>query len=97
MFRSTYWLHWRAEDIILGILVEPAIDGMSEKNRQLYNYDIFSARTANIYTPTLLEQWTDWALGEGKPPKKYGKAMGRYIDPFEPKIVQKDSNLQVNL
>lgn len=60
--------------------------GMSEGGARLYNYNIFSARTANIYTTSLLRQWTQWALGHSSPPEEYWTKNGRYYDPFRPAI-----------
>ena len=58
----------------------------SEKLAHRFNYGIFSARTANIYTATLLLQWTRWAFGIEEPPKEIWKENGRFIDPFRPRI-----------
>lgn len=51
-----------------------------------FNYGIFSSRTANIYTTTLLLQWARWAF-EGVPvPDEVWEEDGRFIDPFRPRI-----------
>jgi len=50
-----------------------------------FNYGIFSARTGNIYTPSLLLQWTRWALGDA-PPEEVWTENGRFYDPFRPSI-----------
>ena len=60
--------------------------GMSEEGAKLFNYNIFSARTANIYTTSLLRQWTSWALGHSSPPEEYWEKNGRFYDPFRPAI-----------
>lgn len=60
--------------------------GLSNQNIKTYNYDVFSARTGNIYTTTLLKQWTDWALGENEIPGEVWEKNGRYYDPFRPAI-----------
>jgi hypothetical protein len=65
---------------------EPPPPGMSDDNLTLFNYNLFSSRTGNIYTASLLKQWVEWAL-EGKPvPDEYWVADGRYFDPFRPAI-----------
>lgn len=51
-----------------------------------YNYGIFTARTGNIYTTSLLKQWCEWALGKRSVPEEYWLKDGRYIDPFRPRI-----------
>jgi len=51
-----------------------------------YNYGVYSARTGNIYTTTLLLQWMKWALGEEKMPEEVWEQNGRYMDPFRPAI-----------
>ncbi|WNC71300.1 GSCFA domain-containing protein [Thalassotalea psychrophila] len=51
-----------------------------------YNYNIFSARTANIYTTSLLMQWTEWSLGIKKVPTEIWEKENRFYDPFRPTI-----------
>lgn len=60
--------------------------GLSEENCKLFNYDVFSARTGNIYTTTLLKQWTEWALGRKQAPNEIWEENGRFYDPFRPRI-----------
>lgn len=55
-------------------------------NVRRFNYDVFSSRTGNIYTPTLLRQWTRWALGDAPPPDEAWQQDGRWFDPFRPAI-----------
>lgn len=59
---------------------------VSAKLAQKYNYDIFSSRTANIYTASLLLQWTRWAFGLENPPHEIWKNGDYFIDPFRPRI-----------
>ena len=61
-------------------------EGLSEKNQRLFNYNIFSARTGNIYTTSLLKQWTEWALTKGGIPEEIWNENGRFYDPFRPRI-----------
>jgi len=51
-----------------------------------YQYGVFSARTGNIYTTSLLEQWLQWALDESSVPDEYWQNGDRYFDPFRPAI-----------
>ncbi|WP_424940031.1 GSCFA domain-containing protein [Aliiroseovarius sp. S253] len=58
----------------------------SKELRKRYNYDIFSSRTANIYTTTLLLQWVKWALEDQPVPDEIWEKGGRFYDPFRPTI-----------
>lgn len=51
-----------------------------------FGYDVFSSRTANIYTTTLLRQWAEWAFGVKPVPEEIWEAGGRFVDPFRPRI-----------
>ncbi|KAB0580848.1 GSCFA domain-containing protein [Ideonella dechloratans] len=51
-----------------------------------FNYGVFSARTANIYTASLLKQWMQWSLGLQAVPDEVWEKDGRYYDPFRPNI-----------
>ncbi|MDX6498955.1 MAG: hypothetical protein QOG23_2215 [Blastocatellia bacterium] len=63
--------------------------GLSEKNAKALNYNVFSARTGNIYTTSLLKQWTKWALGKSEVPSEMWKEDSRFYDPFRPRIEPK--------
>ena len=65
---------------------EPAPRGLSNDSNKTFNYGVFSARTGNIYTTSLLKQWTEWALGHKSPPDLFWEKDGRYFDPFRPVI-----------
>ena len=65
---------------------EPAPHGLSDEDAKAYNYGIFTARTANIYTASLLDQWASWALGEVEQPDEVWEKDGRFYDPFRPTI-----------
>jgi GSCFA family len=67
-------------------IAERSPPGMSDDAKTLFNYDLFSARTGNIYTASLLLQWVQWALKEKPVPDEYWVADGRYFDPFRPTI-----------
>lgn len=65
---------------------EPAPAGLAPEDAQRFNYGVFSARTGNIYTTSLLRQWVEWAVGKKKPPKVFWEKDGRIYDPFRPAI-----------
>jgi hypothetical protein len=58
----------------------------SEVIANKYNYGVFTARTGNIYTTSLLKQWAEWALDTDKVPSEVWEKDGRYYDPFRPRI-----------
>ncbi len=60
--------------------------GLSEINCKKFNYNVFSSRTGNIYTTSLLRQWVDWALENKDIPDEVWECEGRYYDPFRPRI-----------
>jgi hypothetical protein len=60
--------------------------GLSEHNARTLNYNVFSARTGNIYTTSLLTQWTKWALGKTEVPSEFWTKNSRFYDPFRPRI-----------
>lgn len=68
------------------IITEKAPQQVSDTLAKKYNYGIFTARTANIYTTSLLKQWTEWALGKKNIPDEIWEKSGRYYDPFRPRI-----------
>jgi hypothetical protein len=64
-------------------------EGSNEAVGRSYNYGVFSSRTANIYTTSLLRQWLEWASGASAPPEEFWQAAdGRVVDPFRPAIEQ---------
>lgn len=65
---------------------EAAPTGLSPENAQRFNYGVFSARTGNIYTVSLLRQWVEWAQGEAVAPEEAWSQDGRFYDPFRPNI-----------
>ncbi len=65
---------------------EMAPDGLSAANAAKFNYGVFTARTGNIYTVSLLRQWTEWASRTKKAPEEVWEKDGRFYDPFRPNI-----------
>jgi hypothetical protein len=65
---------------------EPQPQPMSDADAKRFNYGVFSSRTGNIYTVSLLRQWLGWAF-DGKPaPDEIWEKAGRFHDPFRPRI-----------
>lgn len=71
------------------LITEKSPASLSQANARKFNYGIFSARTGNIYTTSLLRQWTEWALGREEVPDEVWEDGGRYYDPFRP-VVEPD-------
>jgi hypothetical protein len=46
------------------LITEPAPAGLNADSAKRFNYEVFSARTGNIYTASLLRQWVSWAVGD---------------------------------
>lgn len=67
-------------------ITETAPHGMSPAHCLDFNYGVFSARTGNIYTTSLLRQWTEWASGVVDVPEEVWHRGDRLIDPFRPRI-----------
>ena len=65
---------------------EPMPNGLPLEKSIAYNYDIFSCRTGNIYTTSLLKQWVEWALGIKEPPVEAWYVREKVYDPFRPNI-----------
>lgn len=65
---------------------EPAPKGLAEEDARRFGYGVFSARTGNIYTASLLRQWVSWALEASTPPDLHWEQDGRIYDPFRPAI-----------
>ena len=59
---------------------------LSPENARRFNYGLFSCRTGNIYTTSLLLQWLRWASGAVVPPEEYWEKDGRIYDPFRPNV-----------
>ena len=65
---------------------ETAPKPLATEDRKKFGYEMFSARTGNIYTTSLLKQWISWALGYSEPPSEVWEKDGRFYDPFRPNI-----------
>lgn len=65
---------------------EPAPLGLKPSLAAKFSYGLFSSRTGNIYTVSLLKQWCDWALGKGAVPGEIWQEGQHFFDPFRPRI-----------
>ena len=65
---------------------EPPPPLLSEAEASRFNYNVYSCRTANIFTTSLLLQWTRWAFQEQPAPAEAWRNDDRYFDPFRPTI-----------
>ena len=65
---------------------EPAPPGINEVVKKRFNYGVFSARTANIYTARSFFQWVRWALELEEVPPEIWFDGARVFDPFRPTI-----------
>ncbi len=65
---------------------EPGPGMLSAPIRRQYNYDIFSARTGNIYSIAMFHQWFNWALSNVDVPSEVWQNKERFYDPFRPHI-----------
>jgi hypothetical protein len=68
------------------INAEPAPHRFSAADKAKYQYEVFSARTANIYTVAMLRQWMHWAFGNTPVPCETWLHGDRFYDPFRPTI-----------
>lgn len=68
------------------LITEPTPSGLNKESATRFNYDVFSARTGNIYTASLLRQWVSWAVGDKAVPSEIWRKDKRFFDPFRPNI-----------
>lgn len=65
---------------------EPAPPFLTVDEHVQFGYGVFSARTGNIYTPSLLLQWLQFAYGEQPNDLEHWEKDGRIYDPLRPAI-----------
>lgn len=65
---------------------EPAPAWLSDEQARQHGYGVFSFRTGNIYTGSLLRQWIEMALGMQPAPDEVWETNGRFHDPLRPAI-----------
>lgn len=68
------------------LITEPPPEQLSLSNAKKMNYGLFTARTGNIYTVSLLKQWVNWALSKSSVPDEVWQKDGRFFDPFRPNV-----------
>jgi GSCFA family protein len=56
------------------------------KEARSFGYGIFSFRTGNIYTPSMLLQWLELAYGAREEVRELWETDGRFYDPLRPAI-----------
>jgi hypothetical protein len=67
-------------------VTEQAPVELSVESQKRFNYGVFSARTGNIYTTSLLKQWLSWGLEQDTKPTEVWEFESRYYDPFRPVV-----------
>lgn len=67
-------------------ITEKPIPGLRADFEKTYNYNIFSSRTGNIYTTSILNQWVNWASDNTLPPDEFWEEEGAFYDPFRPTV-----------
>ncbi len=65
---------------------EPAPPFLSDQDARDHGYGVFSFRTGNIYTVSMLLQWLRLAFDQMDPPEEVWVKDGRYYDPMRPAI-----------
>jgi hypothetical protein len=65
---------------------EPAPPKLPAAEKAKFQYEVFSVRTANIYTVALLRQWVQWSLEDATTPSEIWRDGDRIYDPFRPTI-----------
>ncbi|WP_157828245.1 GSCFA domain-containing protein [Paraglaciecola sp. MB-3u-78] len=60
--------------------------GVSDEVATALDYRVFSCRTGNIYTTSILNQWVDWSLNKQVMPQEIWQYKKRYYDPMRPTI-----------
>ncbi|WP_390912291.1 GSCFA domain-containing protein [Pseudosulfitobacter sp. SM2401] len=65
---------------------EPAPPFVLGQEARHYGYGVFSFRTGNIYTPSILLQWLELAYGLREEVREIWEKNGRFYDPLRPAI-----------
>ena len=73
--RNHHWLN-----------TEPAPAGLKPEQARAFGYTLFSSRTGNIYTTSLMQQWCLWSFGIAAPPDEIWQRDDRFFDPYRPMI-----------
>jgi len=65
---------------------ESGPSGLSPAHAKAFNFNVYSSRTGNIYTTSMLAQWCRWALADCAFPDEIWREDDRYFDPIRPAI-----------
>lgn len=65
---------------------EPAPPFLTDEDCKRFNYGVFSFRTGNIYTPSMLLQWLRLAYGEAEEDPEIWREGNRVWDPLRPAV-----------
>lgn len=65
---------------------EPAPPYLLGDEARAFGYGVFSFRTGNIYTPSMLLQWLELAYGAREEVREVWQKDGRFFDPLRPAI-----------
>ena len=65
---------------------EPAPGFVSNELSVEYNYGVYSSRTQNIYTPTMLLQWLKMSISNDFSSYEVWEENGRFYDPIRPAV-----------
>jgi len=65
---------------------EPVTPFHNDESKKLFNYEVFSSRTGNIYTCAMLLQWIKFSLSPSKAPIENWVRGDRFYDPLRPTI-----------
>ena len=68
------------------LATEQALTVTSDELKKKYNYGVFTSRTGNIYTTSLLKQWVDWCSHTLPAPTEIWQDGDRFYDPFRPAV-----------
>lgn len=69
------------------LVTEPAPPGLSAQSARRFGYDVFTARTGNVYTSASMKQWVERALCDTDfDDEIWREANGRFRDPLRPTV-----------
>jgi hypothetical protein len=72
--------------VTIWVCTEDLSNRVSDELAKKLGYRIFSCRTRNIYTTSMLNQWVDWSLNKQVMPQEIWQYKKRYYDPMRPTI-----------
>jgi hypothetical protein len=75
-------------------IVTEATHSFLAENISKYNYDTYSAKYGNIYTPRQLDQLIGRAMGEFSPKERFWIHDKEFVDPFRPGLSFNPQNLE---